>query len=148
VPPALEQVVVRCMKKAPEDRFASVADLRAALKLAQATVGLALSDDGTVPMTHAPVRPAPTPGTVKMAASNPPPSGPGGPAAMRAIPTPPPISTPALSGNMPPSGPLPPMPPSSPPPKSSVPFAVILFIVALIVFAGGLFLARLLGGHS
>ena len=144
VPPALEQVVVRCMKKSPADRFATVKELREMLKLALAAGELVGDDDGTLQMSGAPVRPPKKPGTVKIAASNPPPSGTGPQPAMRPVPTPPPISTPGLAGNIPPSAPQLPMPPA----KSSVPFVVILLVVAVIVFAGGLFLARLLTGHS
>ncbi len=76
VPKALEEVVCRAMARAPEDRYDSAADLRAALLAAGAT-STTEADLSATHLTAAPAVSAP-----------PPPSGPTGPAAPPGIPAP------------------------------------------------------------
>lgn len=149
VPPALALVVQRCMKKDPAQRFASITDLRHALRLALATKDVGL-DDGTVPMTHAPVRPPPVksdrpPATLPMPPikTPPPPApAPGGSAAIVVVPPPAP-SGPSLSR---PSAPIAPpasvrtaAPASLPtPPTGSSPLPIVAMLALGIILALGI----------
>lgn len=130
VPAALAFVVDRCMKKKPDDRFASVTELRTALSLSLVAIDIP-PDDGTVKMSNAPVRPPP------VRASKPPATQPM--AAVR-IPTPTPPAPPTpIAAPRAPAAPFPP-PPLPPPPGTRPPsdsknmlFMAIAILVAVAV---------------
>ena len=128
VPAGLAFVVEKCLKKKPDDRFASVTDLRNGLRLALESKDLP-TDDGTVPMTRAPVRPPPQrasrpPATEKMPAVRlPVPSAPPAlvqpplPSQPRSVPQPPPPQPPVVA----------------PAPKSSREIYVVVGLALVIV---------------
>jgi serine/threonine-protein kinase len=150
VPAALDFVVQRCMKKEPAARFASVTELRSALRIALVVKDVPLTaDDATVPMTNAPARPPPVksarpPSTQPMAAVKlevtP---GPVAPAAAPPVAPPPPQSGPALY----PSAPPPRQQSLRPPAKSSdvTLYAIVVFVMATGVAIIAAVLHALLG---
>ena len=138
VPAALAFVIEKCLKKKPEDRFASVTELRQALQLAQSAAEIP-PDDGTVPMTKAPVRPPPVkservPATQPM------------PAVRLPLPTPaPPAPAPAANVPVPPHQPMVPVAPPAPPKSMATTYAVIAIVIAVIIAVAAGILHALMG---
>lgn len=126
IPPALALVVGRCMRKAPAERFATVAALREGLRLARSTHELPL-DDRTVPMRNAPMRLDPR-------------AVPSATAKMPPVQLAPPVVLP-----------LPPPVVVQPPPARARPLdPIVVLIVAIggVVLAAGVVAALLLAGRS
>jgi serine/threonine protein kinase len=138
IPPSVSFVVEKCLKKSPAERFASVTELRDALRLALAMKEVP-ADDGTMPMTKAPVRPPPMraskpPSTQPMPAVNVPLPMP----AAAPAPAPAPAPVPVVQKPVLPLAAPAPMPP---PGRSSKEVVIVIGLALLII---GIVLAVLL----